>query len=168
MGRQCRRPFPAEWILSRRSKRWRLLAGRSRWRRVSCRKASTPSGSIKTKFTTAIAFPTRKHARGNMAAKPRGESAAAKRLASWGFNTLGSWSDEAVASAGAVTAGPVTPNLDLGMSFAWPKNDQTRGEPEQDFPMCSIRNSTVTSVAGARELCAKPQRRAGHHRLVHR
>ena len=40
--------------------------------------------------------------------------AAAARLASWGFNTLGSWSDEAVASAAPAPLA-VTPNLDLGM-----------------------------------------------------
>ena len=49
--------------------------------------------------------------------------AAAARLLSWGFNTLGSWSDETVANAGAVPLA-VTPNLDLGMSFAWPRKQQ--------------------------------------------
>lgn len=59
--------------------------------------------------------------------------AAADRLASWGFNTLGSWSDEAVAAAGGAPLA-LTPNLDLGMSFAWQHNDRHRGEPERDFP----------------------------------
>ncbi len=60
-------------------------------------------------------------------------TAAAGRLARWGFNTLGSWSDEAVAAAGPVPLA-VTPNLDLGMSFAWQKNDLARSGYKQDFP----------------------------------
>jgi agarase len=59
-------------------------------------------------------------------------AAAAARLAGWGFNTLGSWSDEAVADAGTALA--VAPNLDLGMSFAWAKNEQDRSRPQQAFP----------------------------------
>ncbi len=53
--------------------------------------------------------------------------AVARRLSGWGFNTLGSWSDEAVATCGPVLLA-ATPNLDLGMSFAW-TGDQSRGEP---------------------------------------
>jgi hypothetical protein len=52
-------------------------------------------------------------------------SAAAARLAGWGFNTLGSWSDEALAAAAPAPLA-VTPNLDLAMSFAW--------DGKQDFP----------------------------------
>jgi hypothetical protein len=59
--------------------------------------------------------------------------AVANRLAGWGFNTLGSWSDEAVASVGDAPLA-MTPNLDLGMSFAWQQNDRHRDEPERDFP----------------------------------
>jgi hypothetical protein len=59
--------------------------------------------------------------------------AAAARLASWGFNTVGSWSDDAVANAGPVPLA-LTVNLDLGMSFAWDKNSAMRGGPHQDFP----------------------------------
>lgn len=58
--------------------------------------------------------------------------AAAKRLAGWSFNTLGAWSDEMVAQAGPILA--IAPNLDLGMSFAWAKNDQDRSVPRQEFP----------------------------------
>ena len=57
--------------------------------------------------------------------------AAAKRLIGWGFNTLGSWSDEAVAADAALA---VTPNLDLGMTFAWQTNDTNPSWPKQDFP----------------------------------
>ncbi|MGA9084436.1 MAG: agarase, partial [Pseudolabrys sp.] len=56
-------------------------------------------------------------------------AAAAARLASWGVNTLGSWSDDAVANAGPAPLA-LTINLDLGMSFAWAKNDATRGSPD--------------------------------------
>jgi hypothetical protein len=59
--------------------------------------------------------------------------AAARRLASWRFNTLGSWSDEAVATAAPLPLA-VTPNLDLGMSFARPKNERPQSEQEQVFP----------------------------------
>ncbi len=52
-------------------------------------------------------------------------SAVAGRLSAWGFNTLGAWSDEAVANAGPLPLA-VTPNLDLGMSFGW--------ERKQNFP----------------------------------
>lgn len=58
--------------------------------------------------------------------------AVAQRLVGWGFNTLGSWSDQAVA---AIAPGlSVTPNLDLGMSFAWARNKQDERAPRQDFP----------------------------------
>jgi agarase len=60
-------------------------------------------------------------------------TAAAARLASWGFNTLGSWSDDAVGGAGPVPLA-VTPNLDLGMSFAWETNEAAKDAPPQDFP----------------------------------
>jgi hypothetical protein len=60
-------------------------------------------------------------------------TAVARRLANWGFNTLGSWSDEAVAAA---TPAPLAlaHNLDLGMSFAWQTNDRAGSGPKQDFP----------------------------------
>src|ERR1044071_8812967 len=57
--------------------------------------------------------------------------AAAARIADWGFNTLGSWSDELVARDAPLA---LTPNLDLGMSFAWQKNDAAKGQPRQEFP----------------------------------
>jgi hypothetical protein len=44
-------------------------------------------------------------------------AAVAGQLASWRLNTLGSWSDEAVAAARPITLA-VPPNLDLAMSFA--------------------------------------------------
>jgi len=59
-------------------------------------------------------------------------AAAAARLAGWGFNTLGSWSDTAVARAGPPLA--LTPNLDLAMSFAWEWNDRHAGLPRMEFP----------------------------------
>ncbi len=59
-------------------------------------------------------------------------AAAAARLKGWGFNTLGSWSDEAVARSGTPLA--LTPNDDLGMSFTWGKNDANPNGPRQHFP----------------------------------
>ena len=56
----------------------------------------------------------------------------ARRLARWGFNTLGAWSDEAVASAGAVPLA-TAPLLDLGMSYTW-RNGGQMPEPTQEFP----------------------------------
>ena len=81
---------------------------------------------------------------------------AAARLANWGFNTLGAWSDNSVAKAGP-TPLAVTLNLDLGMSFAWDKNDATRGKPGQDFPDvfdpdfdCHVRRRARDSCANLR------------------
>ena len=64
--------------------------------------------------------------------EPAWRAAAAARLAGLGFNTLGAWSDQAVAKAGPRPLA-VTANLDLGMSFAWGKNDAGLGA-HQDFP----------------------------------
>ena len=72
-------------------------------------------------------------------------SAAAARLASWGFNTLGSWSDAAVATAGPVPLA-VTPNLDLGMSFAWDR--------KQHFPDVFDLEFDAHVRRRAQELCA--------------
>jgi len=73
-------------------------------------------------------------------------SAAAARLATWGFNTLSAWSDELVATAGPVPLA-VTPNLDLGMSFA------RSTERKQEFP--DVFDFSFDSFARrrARELC---------------
>jgi len=72
-------------------------------------------------------------------------SAVNARLASWGFNTLGSWSDEAVATAGPAPLA-LTPNLDLGMSFAW--------ERKQAFPDVFDAKFEAHIRRRARELCA--------------
>jgi len=56
-------------------------------------------------------------------------AAAARRLAGWGFNTLGSWSDEAVAKAGGAQL-VLTPILDL----AWAENNSAGSRTSQDFP----------------------------------
>jgi len=88
-------------------------------------------------------------------------AAAAKRLADWGFNTLGSWSDEAVAAAGSTLA--VTPNLDLGMSFAWQHNDRNRNAPPQHFPDVFDSAFERHVRQRARELCAK---HSGERRIL--
>ena len=72
-------------------------------------------------------------------------SAIAARLLQWGFNTLGSWSDETVATA-ALAHLAVTPNLDLGMSFAW--------ERKQLFPDVFDPDFAVHLQQRAHKLCA--------------
>jgi agarase len=73
------------------------------------------------------------------AGKDAWRAAVEQRLLSWGFNTLGAWSDEAVARvalarppAGA-TPGclAVTPNLNLGAEFGW---GHLAVEPGEAFP----------------------------------
>ena len=81
-------------------------------------------------------------------------TAVAGRLAGWGFNTLGCWSDEAVATA-TPAALAVAPNLDLGMSFAWLWNDHHPNEPRQDFPDVFDPDFDMHVKRRARELCAK-------------
>ncbi|MBI3702820.1 MAG: agarase [Rhizobiales bacterium] len=87
-------------------------------------------------------------------------TAAARRLASWGFNTLGSWSDEVVANAAPLA---VTPNLDLGMSFAWQRNDSHPDDPPQDFPDVFDPEFVIHIRRRAQELCAK---RSGEQRII--
>ncbi len=67
------------------------------------------------------------------------------RLAGWDFNTLGSWSDEAVANAGPAPLA-VTSNLDLGMSFAWKRKQHFPDVFDADFE-AHVRDR-------ARKLCA--------------
>jgi agarase len=81
-------------------------------------------------------------------------TAVAGRLAGWGFNSVGSWSDEAVAAAGP-TPLAVTPNLDLGMSFAWQKNEQDRNGPRQEFPDVFDPAFVLHVQRRANELCAQ-------------
>lgn len=60
-------------------------------------------------------------------------AAAARRLSSWGFNSLGAWSDEAVAKAGPSLLS-LAANLDLGASFAWRKRSGYRAGVDDVFP----------------------------------
>lgn len=78
-------------------------------------------------------------------------TAAAHRLLDWGFNTLGSWSDEAVATNNHLA---LTPNLDLGMSFAWQTNDRAGSGPKQDFPDVFDPAFEAHVWRRARELCS--------------
>jgi agarase len=80
-------------------------------------------------------------------------AAAAARLARWGFNTLGSWSDDSAANAGPALLA-VTINLDLGMSFAWDKNDAAKGMPGQNFPDVFDADFDRHVHQRARDLCA--------------
>lgn len=78
-------------------------------------------------------------------------TAAAQRLMGWGFNTLGSWSDEAVAMN---TDLALTPNLDLGMSFAWRSNERAGNGPRQDFPDVFDPAFEAHIASRAREQCS--------------
>jgi agarase len=80
-------------------------------------------------------------------------AAAAARLANLGFNTLGAWSDETVAKAGPKPLA-VAPNLDLGMSFAWGKNDAADGT-HQDFPDVFDTGFETHTRARAAQLCTE-------------
>ena len=81
-------------------------------------------------------------------------ASAARRLSRWGFNTLGAWSDEAVASAGPLPLA-VTPNLDLGMSYVWPDAKQGSDRTRQEFP--DVFDPTFDShIRGrTRDLCGR-------------
>lgn len=81
-------------------------------------------------------------------------ASAARRLSRWGFNTLGAWSDEAVASAGPVPLA-VTPNLDLGMSYGEQNNEPRGDRTKQDFP--DVFDPTFDSfIRGrTRDLCGR-------------
>jgi len=76
-------------------------------------------------------------------------AAAAARLSRWGFNTLGAWSDTAVA-AQAPSPLALTPNLDLGMSHAW----RTEGETRPAFPDVFDPDFARHVQDRARDLCA--------------
>jgi agarase len=76
-------------------------------------------------------------------------SAAAQRLLSWGFNSLGAWSDEAVGQAAPAPLA-LTPNLDLGAEFAWRRYSET-GEA---FPDVFDPEFEIEMLVRARELCA--------------
>jgi agarase len=80
-------------------------------------------------------------------------AAAGARLANWGFNTLGCWSDESVADAGSFGLA-VTPNLDLGMSFAWTTNEEVSEEYAQNFPDVFDINFDRHVRSRAQEACA--------------
>jgi agarase len=86
-------------------------------------------------------------------------AAVAQRLLSWGFNTLGAWSDEAVAHA-ALSRPPagaapsrlaVAPNLNLGADFGW---GQLAAEPGEAFPDVFHSDFEPRVRRRAHELCA--------------
>ena len=89
---------------------------------------------------------------------------AAQRLRSWGFNSLGAWSDDKVANTGSAPVSlAVTHNLDLGMSFAWQTNDRTGSGPKQDFPDVFDPAFEAHILRRAREHCAA---RSGEPSLI--
>ena len=78
---------------------------------------------------------------------------AARRLGLWGFNTLGAWSDEELTGAGP-SALAVTPNLDLGMSFASEQNKRSKAQWRQEFPDIFEPNFERHIRRRAEKLCA--------------
>jgi len=74
------------------------------------------------------------------------------RLSKWGFNTLGAWSDEALASTGSVPLA-LAPNLDLGMSHAWQRNEKNPNRAKQEFPDVFDPGFAYHVRARARDLC---------------
>jgi len=78
-------------------------------------------------------------------------SAVAQRLIGWGFNTLGCWSDEAVAADHHLA---VTPNLELGMSFAWQANERAGSGPRQEFPDVFDPGFESHVTRRARDMCS--------------
>jgi len=90
----------------------------------------------------------------------RWRATVADRLAGWGFNTLGAWSDEAVATAGSAILG-VTPNLDLGMSYTWDAKVSAANIPRQEFPDVFDPNFEDHIRRRAQALCA-PRTRERH------
>ena len=69
-------------------------------------------------------FPYREACQQKYGSREAWRAAAAQRLRSWGFNSLGAWSDDKVANAGSAPLA-VTANVDIGASFCsqeqgWP------------------------------------------------
>lgn len=89
-------------------------------------------------------------------------AATAARLASWGFNTLGSWSDDRVAADAAVPLA-TTPNLHLAMSFAWRKNEEAKDGRKYEFPDVFDPALERHVVRLAAELCTE---RRGDPRII--
>jgi agarase len=73
------------------------------------------------------------------------------RISQWGFNTLGAWSDETLAT-GSPLRFAVTPILDLGMSYAWRRNEQNK-RSKQEFPDVFERAFEYYVRSHARDLC---------------
>ncbi|MFT4279304.1 MAG: agarase [Rhodopseudomonas sp.] len=80
--------------------------------------------------------------------------AAADRLASWGFNTLGAWSEPEIASAGPVPLASAAGVVYLATAY---------GENRGGWPLCDIFDPEFEQFARAhaREVCA-PQRDNPH------
>ena len=81
-------------------------------------------------------------------------AAAAARLARWGFNTLGAWSEETLARAGPSPLA-LTPVLDLGMSFTRKHDARLKAERQQNFPDVFDPEFDVHVRRRANELCSQ-------------
>ena len=80
-------------------------------------------------------------------------AAAANRLASWKFNTLGCWSDELVATAGSSLLA-ITPTAALGASFRLHRRDEIFPDVFDPAFLSHIRGS-------AKDRCTKQRNEAG-------
>jgi len=85
--------------------------------------------------------------------RDRWRTAVAQRLTRWGFNTLGAWSDELVAVAGASPLA-ITPTLDLGRSHVWLNVSGPPEEIRQDFPDIFDPTFERHVRARAQDICA--------------
>jgi len=97
---------------------------------------------------------------------PAWRAAIAERLSQSGFNTLGAWSGEAVATAGSIPLA-LAPNLDLGMSYGRPDDAQQDKEAKQEFPDVFEPGFENHVRSKARHLCGKRNKKE-HSRLVYR
>ena len=94
-------------------------------------------------------FPYREACQQKYGSREAWRAAAAQRLRSWGFNSLGAWSDDKVANAGSAPLA-VTPNLDLGMSFAWQTERPAPGRRLSISRRFDPAFESATSVCGPR------------------
>jgi len=74
------------------------------------------------------------------------------RISQWGFNTLGAWSDETLATGSSLRFA-VTPILNLGMSYAWQYNDKSNSRNKQKFPDVFEQAFAYHVRSHARNLC---------------
>ena len=121
-------------------------------------RASTMSASIRTTSAIPIAIPYADACRAKYGSQHIWRAAAADRLASWNFNTLGCWSDELVAGAGSSPLA-ITPTVELGASFKLHRRDQVFPDVFDPAFAAHIRRTRQRSLRKAtqrRRSCSAP------------